>query len=167
MVKQGFCVNEAIRRAKLGAARANASLSDRWLFHLDVDEALLPTHDEGGSAGSQLRVEPALASLPLDVTAVRILNHEAAPPRGSSITSPLAEVGLFRSHVSSVAPDVWRSHAPRASSSSPRGGASSAPPPPWFILYGNGKAAARLSTPFLRQCVLRSADGASLHRSKH
>ncbi len=69
MVKQGFCVQEAIREAH---ARGRNSSAD-WLFHMDVDEALLPRAGPRGPAS----VEDVLRGAPADVTSVRFLNYEA------------------------------------------------------------------------------------------
>jgi hypothetical protein len=153
MVKQGFCVNDAIRhhRARAPGGRL-AALSDDWLFHLDVDEALLPTVDAATTttttaAASRrrgvLRVEDALSALPAAATSARFLNDEAVPER-ADVAARLREVTLFKSHGRRVDGRVWRAFS---AALRPRGH----PEWPVFLLYGNGKPAARLSTPFLRQ----------------
>lgn len=147
MVKQGFAVNEAIRAAKLGRLpfqahphhRHAADLNASWLFHLDVDEALVPR----GMQGAAMRVEPVLAALPGDVTSVRFLNWEGVPPH-DKVVSRLAEVTVFKAHGRHVDGRVWSTFSGELK-----------PPghPEWpvFLVYGNGKPAGRLSTPWLRQ----------------
>jgi hypothetical protein len=157
MVRQGFAVNEAIRRAKVGALPSlsaatpttGGNLSDAWLFHLDVDEAWAPMRI-GGRASvppartlPAMRVESALARLHAGVTSVRFLNWEGVPPH-AHVVNRLAEVTVFKAHGRHVDPRVWRTYSDQLR-----------PPghPEWpvFLLYGNGKPAARLSVPFLRQ----------------
>jgi len=135
MVKQGFAVNEAIRAARL----SGRNLSDEWLFHLDVDEAFLPRIP----GASTLRVQHALVGLDADVTAARFLNWEGVPA-GDGVRQRLREVTTFKVHARHVDARVWRTFA---NALRPAGH----PEWPVFLLYGNGKAAARLDTPFLRQ----------------
>lgn len=144
MVKQGFAVNEAIRAAKLGKLPFQKyhphaeALNTSWLFHLDVDEAFVPRME-----GAALRVEPVLAAQPADVTSARFLNWEGVPPH-SSVVSRLAEVTVFKAHGRHVDGRVWGTFAGELK---PMGH----PEWPVFLVYGNGKPAARLSTPWLRQ----------------
>jgi hypothetical protein len=144
MVKQGFAVNEAIRAAKLGKLpfqRLHSSaeaLNTSWLFHLDVDEAFVPRME-----GAAMRVETVLAALPSDVTSARFLNWEGVPPH-SSVVSRLAEVTVFKAHGRHVDGRVWSTFSGELK---PPGHAEW----PVFLVYGNGKPAARLSTPWLRQ----------------
>lgn len=158
MVKQGFSVNEAIRENRIAAAAAAAAaardntlpppaqrrllnLSEHWLFHLDVDEALLP--GDGPGPRGALRVEDALTALPVGVTSARFLNAEAVPEH-EGVRCRLAEVTLFKAHGRRVNGRVWRTFSDELKP-------HAHPEWPVFLLYGNGKPAARLSTPFLRQ----------------
>jgi hypothetical protein len=133
MVKQGFAVNEAIR-----ASMQQKYPAADWLLHLDVDEAVLPQ-----SSGAP-RIEMMLAAAPHNATAIRLLNWEGVPPT-ARVQRRLSEVTLFKVHESSLdnrLADVFADelHAAFHVSS-----------PSAFLLYGNGKAAARLNTPYLRQ----------------
>ena len=146
MVKQGFCVNEAIRAKKTASRAASGrpralyhNLSDHWLFHLDVDEALLPHPGPRGA----LRLDSVLAGLPAAATSARFLNYEAVP-ESETIRSRLREVTLFKAHGSRVDARIWKTYS---NALRPAGH----PEWPVFLLFGNGKPAARLSTPALRQ----------------
>lgn len=137
MLKQGFCVNEALRRERLlawaAAAAAGAPAAgdanathrhvlwpsssdpragatypphDRWLFHLDADEALVPT-----LPGAPLHLGPVLSAVPAGATALRFANVEAVPPH-RDVVSPLDEVAVFKAAASMVEPGVWAAHSP-------------------------------------------------------
>ena len=80
MFKQGFCLQEALRRAKAAAWS--------WLMHLDPDELFHP----GGHAAS---ITAELALQPVHVPAVRFLNFEGQP-EASNIQNRYEQVTLFR-----------------------------------------------------------------------
>jgi len=143
MVKQGFAVNEAIRWHILRARRDGKPLSpDHWLIHMDVDEAILPFGASGGLGN--LRIEPLLAAVPSNATALRLLNWEGVP-EGPRVRSRLREVQLFKPHHSHLDPRLAKAFGEELRSSFHTDAHDA------FLLYGNGKAAARLNTPYLRQ----------------
>jgi hypothetical protein len=169
MIKQGFAVNEAIRAAKVGQLPFQLpesrtpfgwDLNSSWLFHMDVDEAFVPQASDAKSSRwrGELRVESVLVALDTDVTSARFLNWEGVPPH-ERVSRRLAEVTVFKAHGRHIDARVWTTFSDQLK-----------PPghPEWpvFLLYGNGKPAARLSTPWLRQWGPHFFKGGSTHPLK-
>jgi len=131
MVRQGVAVNEAIRAGRL----SGRNTSDEWLFHLDADEVLLPLN-------GPLSLSPVLAAVSRRVTSLRVLNWEGLP-ESLAVKSRLREVTLFKVHSAFLDSRLFSAFSPALR--------SSLHTDQQMLLYGNGKAGARLGTPWLRQ----------------
>lgn len=127
MVKQGFCVNEAIRWA-----RRRGDLEH--VFHLDVDELFLPLSTGEFTVQNAIRHSPPGDSL-------RFMNYEAVPERLDVRGRGLRECTLFKVHGAHVEKSTYARFV---------NSLKDQPTDQIFLVYGNGKACGRVSNPFLR-----------------
>lgn len=124
MVRQAFAVELAIEEALVEKMD--------WIIHIDQDELFL------GEADRSLSIADILGSQPDHVGAVKFANNEAYPERGDVI-NPFDQVSLFK-----VNSHFWPEHAWVHDRKGALG-----PNPGTFLLYGNGKSAARVDAPGL------------------
>jgi hypothetical protein len=148
MKKQGFCLQQALRRAQErnqaasqltpAAAGLEAAVQQQlqqveWLMHLDPDELLLP-------GGNEATIISELSKLPLHIPAVRFLNFEGQPEAGAGIVNRFEQVTLFRAHKHFITPEAfWYRNRFKL-------GENTA----CLYLYANGKSAVRVNAPGVR-----------------
>jgi hypothetical protein len=124
MAKQGFCLAQALRRAR-------ESKMD-WLIHLDPDELFLP-------GGNEASIQRELSKIPLSIPAVRFLNFEAQPEAGD-VQNPYEQITLFRAHKHFITPEAfWYRNRFKL-------GENAA----FLYLYANGKSAVRVNAEGVR-----------------
>jgi len=145
MTKQGFCLQQALRRAqernqaalRLAGTEAGPELQQQlqveWLMHLDPDEFFLP-------GGNEASVTAELSKVPPHIPAIRFLNFEAQPEAGAGIFNPFEQVTLFRAHKHFITPEAfWYRNRFKL-------GENAA----FLYLYANGKSAVRVNAPGVR-----------------
>ncbi|KAL4457894.1 hypothetical protein ABPG75_012759 [Micractinium tetrahymenae] len=121
MVKQGYGLLEALRRAREDG--------QHWLLHLDPDELFHP----GGPAFS---LTAELAAVPAHVPAVRFMNFEGQP-EAADVTNRIEQVTLFRVHKHFISPEAhWYRQKYKLGDSAA-----------FLMLYANGKSAVRVDAP--------------------
>jgi len=124
MVRQAFAVELAIVEAR--------TENMDWIIHIDQDELFL------GESDRSLSIADLLGSQPDHIGAVKFANNEAYPERGD-VVNPFDQVTLFK-----VNSHFWPDHAREHEAKGALG-----PNPRTFLLYGNGKSAARVDAPGL------------------
>lgn len=126
MVKQAFAIQTAIAQAK----EENMD----WILHLDQDELFV------GDKERTSNIAELLHSQPRHVASVKFFNNEAYPEQ-EDVSNPFDQVTLFKVNPAlssaSMAQQRWK--------------AIIGPNRRVILLYGNGKSAARLDAPGLRQ----------------
>jgi hypothetical protein len=158
MIKQGFCLQQALRRAqernqaisRLAAAVAAGEAEEglhtepveqqqqkqiEWLMHLDPDELFLP-------GGNEASIRTELSRQPPHVPAVRFLNYEGQPELGNvnDVVNRFEQVTLFRAHKHFITPEAfWYRNRFKL-------GENAA----FLYLYANGKSAVRVNAPGVR-----------------
>lgn len=136
MFKQGFCQEEALRRAKL-TLHSDAEVNVRskplnWILHLDPDELILPGDPEGSLIGE-------LERLPAWIPSIRFMNFEAQYEAGG-MENRFEQATLFRAHKHFITPEAF-AHRSRY-----KLGNNSA----FLNVYANGKSAVRIDAPGVR-----------------
>lgn len=126
MVKQVYAIQKAIARAKEDGMD--------WIVHLDQDELFAGDKDRSSSIADLLHSQPS------HVACVKFFNNEAFPEQ-EDVSNPFDQVTLFKVNpalsTASMAQQRWK--------------AVIGPNRRVIFLYGNGKSAARVDAPGLRQ----------------
>lgn len=136
MVKQGYCQNEALKRAS--ATLSQNSIDEQptkplhWMLHLDPDE-LIVSGDPGGTVVAELERVPSW------IPSVRFMNFEAQYEAGR-LDNRFEQATLFRVHKHFITPEAF-AHRARY-----KLGNSSA----FLNVYANGKSAVRIDAPDVR-----------------
>ena len=131
MAKQGFGLQEALRRAQLSNTRI------QWLLHLDPDELFYP------GSGKDFSISRELSMQPPHIPAVRFMNFEAQPEVGGEDVPPnrFELVSLFRVHKHFITPEaLWYRNRFKLGSNAA-----------FLNLYANGKSAVRVHAPGVKQ----------------
>ena len=119
MLRQNYNVDIAIEKA--------FSMGLDWLVHVDTDELLYP----GGSPDYSMR--QVLGNVGENTTFVVFPNYEALPET-DGIVDPFSEVTLFKKARDHTSPEARKKYARNSMMGNPG----------YFLLYMNGKSAARL-----------------------
>ena len=156
MAKQGYCLQEALARARQAAGGGGGGPAPAWLLHLDPDELFLPH--------TYPTIAEELAAYPAHIPAVRFLNFEAQAVYNDLVAntnkgadrggdSRFDAVTMFRVHKHFITPGEAFHYRHLFSLG--------------LLLYANGKSAVRVDAPGVRHAGPHYFTGDSSERWVH